>query len=328
MSDEGTTSDGISPGEEDGGATPGRPEDEAGHPEPSEPVTGPEAAAQPEGNAMTPEQVITMLAGLPESQRKTAVSAFPGLSDEQRQGLLEGAKTFAESGVLPQIESVRPEDVAKIRGRMQEIIALADEGKIQEAHEAAAELGMPPEVFDAYRVTSKTIGEKEGLSNEDKKKIVDEWKVLGIPGTAEEVEAYISEMHPQLNPTDKQQLIEQLSSIEENPENTHLTEAPEAQEIPEMEAQAEDMLAQANQVVENRLTDTTNPPNQEELAKLNRYQKKLGGLQEMYLRLFAEGQAGRKIAQKGGKFLYWALLTAIFLVLFEMNLIYKASKHK
>lgn len=43
---------------------------------------------------------------------------------------------------------------------------------------------------------------------------------------------------------------------------------------------------------------------------------------------FAEGEPARDYARKGGKILYYALLTAVIILLLEMNIIYKAAGRK
>jgi hypothetical protein len=56
-----------------------------------------------------------------------------------------------------------------------------------------------------------------------------------------------------------------------------------------------------------------------------KYRKKMSNLGKKLTDYFAEGEPGRKYARKGGRILYFALLTAVILLLLEMNIINKAA---
>jgi len=68
--------------------------------------------------------------------------------------------------------------------------------------------------------------------------------------------------------------------------------------------------------------------NPEKAEEINALQRKMRNLSLKVKDFFAEGEPGRKYAKKGGKLLYFAILTAIVLLLLEMNIIYKATSNR
>jgi len=104
-----------------------------------------------------------------------------------------------------------------------------------------------------------------------------------------------------------------VSSVDGDPDDVNST--------PDERAQRKASLEEAHR---QALTLAEDLPEEEK----KKYLKKIGNLRLKLTDYFAEGEPGRKYARKGGKILYFALLTAVIILLLEMNIIYKAAGRK
>jgi hypothetical protein len=302
-------------------------------PEQSQEGGVPEGGAKPEGTAMTPQEFIPILSKMPPNQQEAMVNAIPNLSDDEKQGLLHAAREFAATGNLPQAGPIDPEEAAEAleqerteaKRKWEEAMALYDEGNTKEAAEM---LAMPEKMFDGLKFTYDKIGESETLTEQVENDIVDKWKAQKLPNSGEAVNEFIIALHPELRDEERDRLVHRLTSeVEVDPDNEDLGTEPDREEIAGMDTQrteAEKMLGKVDETIVDKLANEQLDP--EERAKLKRYHNKVGGLKARFDDLFAEGTKGRKIAQRGGKMIYYAMLAAIVLLLLEMNIIYKASK--
>jgi len=103
------------------------------------------------------------------------------------------------------------------------------------------------------------------------------------------------------------------------------------EQLEQMNSRADEMLGElpTGEELEN-LSPEDRSQVEELRAQIGKKKGKIAKLSMKVTDLFAEGEPGRELAGKGGKLLYFALLTAFVLLIMEMNLIYKmaASRRK